>query len=381
MDMQHKPPTGPSHRHASGRPSPASLYAAQKKSAAQASRTVSPATSAQDNSDQGGSAQSSSAPGSSSPSSGTSGRTRPIPKPSVMARPRKAPQRYTRSSAEGGGPPVTQHLSPREARRHRGSGFSEYSAGGILIRGARQAYNPRSGRVHLSTVLVPIIGRPDRRGHILWSLPKGHIEDYETIGQTAIREIEEETGIEGRIIQPLGTIAYSFLSDGKRIDKTVHHFLLQFHSGQLGGEDAEIHRVRWISLVDLPQRLSYSDERRLSRQSLHLVAQWIRETYGTENPPVTPDDEPISKEMLEDSRSPHASAGKPTEKKGASSQASAKNPASTKNKKKLRRRRRRKRSRQNTNRQPRPESRQQSRSDSRPHKQHPSRQGGENSQP
>ena len=140
----------------------------------------------------------------------------------------------------------------------------------------RRAYNPHTNRVYLSAVKVALIGRTDRRGRLLWSLPKGHIEDYETVPMTAVREVREETGIEGEIIKHLGTIDYWFLSDGKRIHKTVHHYLLRFVGGELSNADAEISEVKWVSMKDLPAHLSYADERKLARRATGVVAAWIR---------------------------------------------------------------------------------------------------------
>lgn len=193
----------------------------------------------------------------------------------------KAPKRYTRSSTQNNGRrPVTRSLTKSQVKRNRGRSYPETSAGGLVLRNMRRAYNPRTNRVYLSAVKVALIGRTDRRGRLLWSLPKGHIEDYETVPMTAVREVREETGIEGEVIKHLGTIDYWFLSDGKRIHKTVHHYLLRFVGGELSNADAEISEVKWVSLKDLPAHLSYADERKLARRATGVVAAWIRSEYG-----------------------------------------------------------------------------------------------------
>ena len=78
-----------------------------------------------------------------------------------------------------------------------------------------------------------MIGRVDRRGRLLWSLPKGHLEAGETAEDAAVREVEEETGIRGRVLAALGTIDYWFVADERRIHKTVHHYLLEASGGEL----------------------------------------------------------------------------------------------------------------------------------------------------
>jgi len=86
----------------------------------------------------------------------------------------------------------------------------ETSAGGLVIDGID---GPKDGQV------AALIGRTDRRGRMLWSLPKGHIEVGETAEQTAIREVAEETGIQGSVLAALGSIDYWFVTEGRRVQK------------------------------------------------------------------------------------------------------------------------------------------------------------------
>ncbi len=139
----------------------------------------------------------------------------------------------------------------------------ETSAGGLVLSDIEAPFDDLS---------AALIGRVDRRGRTMWSLPKGHIETGETAEQTAMREVEEETGIEGTIIAPLGKIDYWFVSEGRRIHKTVHHYLLRFTGGELSDEDYEVSEVAWVPLTELPRRLTYSDERRLARTAESVIA-------------------------------------------------------------------------------------------------------------
>lgn len=135
--------------------------------------------------------------------------------------------------------------------------------------------------------LAALIGRLDRRGRMLWSLPKGHIEQGETAEQTAIREVAEETGIQGEVLAELGSIDYWFVTDGRRVHKTVHHYLLQFRGGQLCDEDVEVTEVAWVPVADLPQRLAYADERRLARVA-HDLIDLLQNEGPTALPPLPP---------------------------------------------------------------------------------------------
>ncbi|APU18035.1 NUDIX family protein [Actinoalloteichus sp. GBA129-24] len=111
-----------------------------------------------------------------------------------------------------------------------------------------------------------IIGRLDRRGRLLWSLPKGHLEAGETSQQAAIREVAEETGIRGTVLAPLGTIDYWFVAEDRRVHKTVHHFVIEAVGGELSDEDVEVTEVAWVPLGELNERLAYADERKLVRR-------------------------------------------------------------------------------------------------------------------
>jgi 8-oxo-dGTP pyrophosphatase MutT (NUDIX family) len=132
----------------------------------------------------------------------------------------------------------------------------EVSAGGLAVRSAGE---------DLSTAQGVLIGKLDRKGRLVWSLPKGKVEVGETFEQTAVREVAEETGIIGDVLAPLGSIEYWFVADGKRIHKTVHHYLLRATGGELSTEDIEVTEVEWIPLAELSERLVYPDERDLIR--------------------------------------------------------------------------------------------------------------------
>lgn len=116
-----------------------------------------------------------------------------------------------------------------------------------------------------------LIGRLDRRGRLLWSLPKGHLEPGETETDTAVREVEEETGIIGCVVAPLGTIDFWFVAEDRRVHKTVHHFLLRALGGELSDADVEVAEVAWVPLDQLESRLAYADERRLIRRATELL--------------------------------------------------------------------------------------------------------------
>lgn len=144
--------------------------------------------------------------------------------------------------------PATPKPTPRRPAVRR---VEETSAGGFVL--DRRGRQPKAA----------LIARRDRRGRLIWSLPKGHIEAGETPEDAAVREVLEETGIHGSIVASLGTIDFWFMAENQRIHKTVHHYLLDAHDLVLSDADAEVAEVAWVPLDEVAGRLRYADERRL----------------------------------------------------------------------------------------------------------------------
>jgi ADP-ribose pyrophosphatase YjhB (NUDIX family) len=162
--------------------------------------------------------------------------------------------------------PSSGRRSPQQARKRRRSKrwlrqVDEFSAGGLIVDLAGEV--PKGA----------LIGRTDRQGRLLWSLPKGHIEEGETAEQAAVREVREETGIDGEILGELGTIDFWFVADGRRIHKTVRHYLMRRVSGELSDADIEVDEVAWVPLPDIRSQLAYPDERGLVDTAGRLLAE------------------------------------------------------------------------------------------------------------
>ncbi|ERS40107.1 MULTISPECIES: NUDIX hydrolase [unclassified Corynebacterium] len=180
--------------------------------------------------------------------------------------PSKQPARSNKSAHQRKG-----HHSQRSVMETR----TETSAGGLVLSGLAEAV-AENGKVDLASIYVALIGRLDRRGRLLWSMPKGHVEPDEDHNVTAEREVWEETGIHGAVFAHLGVIDYWFVSDGVRIHKTVHHHLLRFVDGWLNDEDPEVTEVAWIPASELIERLAYADERKLARKAHDLLPELAR---------------------------------------------------------------------------------------------------------
>ena len=118
--------------------------------------------------------------------------------------------------------------------------------------------------------------RPAGRKPPVWALPKGLIGPGEKPEQAALREVEEETGVQARLVTKLGDIRYVYTWDGERVFKVVSFYLLRYRTGRLGElppEHAhEVAEVRWLPLEDAPRLLAYKGERDMAEKALDRLA-------------------------------------------------------------------------------------------------------------
>lgn len=90
-----------------------------------------------------------------------------------------------------------------------------------------------------------------RRGH--WDLPKGKLDEGETIENCAIREVQEETGLQDvTLIKPLVITYHTYEESGHHILKDSHWYLMTAHSSQrLVPEEVEqISEIKWVSKTE-----------------------------------------------------------------------------------------------------------------------------------
>jgi 8-oxo-dGTP pyrophosphatase MutT (NUDIX family) len=135
----------------------------------------------------------------------------------------------------------------------------EFSAGGVLVR-------RMNGRWWL--VAIRPNGKPDG----VWALPKGLIDPGESGAATALREVAEETGLQGRLEQKLGDVRYVYTRRGVRVFKVVSFFLLRYSGGRIGvlppGMELEVAQARWLPLEQAPTLLAYKGEREMAERAL-----------------------------------------------------------------------------------------------------------------
>jgi 8-oxo-dGTP pyrophosphatase MutT (NUDIX family) len=115
-------------------------------------------------------------------------------------------------------------------------------------------------------VIVPVKRAAD--GKRVLGLPKGHPEKGESSKQAAVREVREEAGVWGRVIEPLGVVEYEYERKGKRVAKQVEFFLIEYEGGDPADHDHEIEEAMWLPLRTAVDSLTFEGEREMVKSVL-----------------------------------------------------------------------------------------------------------------
>jgi 8-oxo-dGTP pyrophosphatase MutT (NUDIX family) len=135
----------------------------------------------------------------------------------------------------------------------------EFSAGGVLVKTIR-------GRPMVAAI------RPGGKPEGVWALPKGNLDPGEKPDETAVREVCEETGVHGHLVEKLGDVKYTYTRrGGTRVFKIVSFYLLRAGRGRIGDIEErmriEVAEARWLPLADAPRLLAYGGEREMVQKA------------------------------------------------------------------------------------------------------------------
>jgi 8-oxo-dGTP pyrophosphatase MutT (NUDIX family) len=133
----------------------------------------------------------------------------------------------------------------------------EFSAGGVCVRRMR-------GRDYVAAVRV--------KGGTVLALPKGHIDPGESAAEAARREVREEAGVTGELVEKLGDVKYWYSRDGDRVMKIVAFFRFRYVSGSVADHDHEVDSAEWVPLEDAPRLLAYRGEKQMAEAALSSLS-------------------------------------------------------------------------------------------------------------
>ena len=137
----------------------------------------------------------------------------------------------------------------------------EFSAGGVVFKcDAKETY-----------ILLA-----QHSQHHGWVFPKGFIGDKivgESKEATALREVEEETGAKGKILEPLTPVTYWYQMDGIKRRKTVYYYIMEYLEGDITKHDWEMENVEWLPVDKVAERLTYESDKKVWEEARGIIEQ------------------------------------------------------------------------------------------------------------
>lgn len=145
----------------------------------------------------------------------------------------------------------------------------EYSAGGVVL---RQAQDFGSKPQYTKKKLEILVAQHSQ--HHGWVFPKGLIGDNiknEKKEDTAIREVQEETGIDAKIIKELKPVTYWYVFNKEKIKKTVYYYIMAHLGGSFKERDHEMENVEWLTLDEVEERLTYKSDKEVWKEAKKII--------------------------------------------------------------------------------------------------------------
>ena len=132
----------------------------------------------------------------------------------------------------------------------------EFSAGGIV-------YKKEDDQIY---ILVT-----QHSAHHGWGFPKGLIDKGEDKKTTALREVNEEGGVQAKIITELPSTEYFYYFEGEKIKKDVTYFLMGYVSGDIEDHDWEMEDAQWIEIDKVDEKLSFKSDKEVFQKARKLI--------------------------------------------------------------------------------------------------------------
>ena len=139
----------------------------------------------------------------------------------------------------------------------------EFSAGGVVFKKEKKK------------ILILVAQHSYHHG---WVFPKGLIGDKiegESKESTAIREVEEETGIKAQIVEAIDPVTYWFKFNAEKILKTVYYYVMEYVGGDTNEHDFEMEDVKWIESEKVLEKLTYKSDKEVFKKALPIIEKTV----------------------------------------------------------------------------------------------------------
>ena len=140
----------------------------------------------------------------------------------------------------------------------------EFSAGGVVFKKDKKK------------LLILVAQHSYHHG---WVFPKGLIGDKiegESKESTAVREVEEETGIKAQIIEAIEPVTYWFKFNEEKIKKTVYYYVMEFIGGDMSSHDFEMEDVKWVEEGKVLDKLTYKSDKEVFKKALPIIQSLVK---------------------------------------------------------------------------------------------------------
>ncbi len=141
----------------------------------------------------------------------------------------------------------------------------QFSAGGIVFRRHEAEGNRQN------TIEILLCQHSQHHG---WGFPKGLIGDKkegESKESTALREVEEETGAKGEILDMVDPVSFWYVFEAEKVKKTVYYYVMKFLGGDITKHDNEMENVEWIEKDKVLEKLSFKADKQAFEQALPMI--------------------------------------------------------------------------------------------------------------
>lgn len=156
----------------------------------------------------------------------------------------------------------------------------EFSAGGIVCKKEKAKSKEQKDPSTSSGLMILLCQHSYHHG---WGFPKGLIGDgsagspraKESKEEAAIREVKEETGADGKILEALEPVTYWYKFNNEKIKKTVYYFVMEYVGGDITKHDFEMEDVRWVEKEKVLEKLTYKSDKEIFKKALPIIERLV----------------------------------------------------------------------------------------------------------